>query len=76
MTSPTSTSDPSAGSGFDVLLIKLCGAAVFVAAVLVGVGLLFGRPSLYYAAFGLAAVAFLVVVLSAIPWRRRPPRYP
>jgi len=59
-----------------VFVIKLCGAAVFVAALLVGVGLLFGRPSLYYAAFGLAAVAFLTVLLSAIPWRRRPPRYP
>jgi len=59
-----------------VLVIKLCGAAVFVAAVLVGVGLIFTRPSLYYVAFGLSALALVTVLLSALPWRRRPPRYP
>lgn len=59
-----------------MLVIKLCGAAVFVAAVLVGVGLLFTRPSLYYVAFGLSGLALVTVLLSALPWRRRPPRYP
>lgn len=59
-----------------MLVIKLSGAAVFVAAVLVGVGLLLTRPGLYYAAIGLSGAALLVVILSAFPWRRRPPRYP
>ncbi|MGH3261561.1 MAG: hypothetical protein ACRDNS_06160 [Trebonia sp.] len=59
-----------------MLLIKLCGASVFVAALLVGVGALLGRIVFYYGAIALSGVAFLVVVLSALPWRRRPPRYP
>jgi threonine/homoserine/homoserine lactone efflux protein len=59
-----------------VLVIKLSGAAVFVAAVLVGVGLLLTRPALYYVAIGLAGAALLAVILSSFPWRRRPPRYP
>jgi hypothetical protein len=57
-------------------LIKLCGAAVFVAAALVGVGVLAGNTVFYWAALGLAGCALLVVLLSALPWRRRPPRYP
>lgn len=60
-------------------LIKVCGAAVFVAAVLVGVGLLLTRPGLYYVAIGLSGVALVVVLLSALPWRltgrRRASRY-
>jgi hypothetical protein len=56
-------------------LIKLCGAAVFVAALLVGAGLLLTRPGLYYIAIGLSGAALIVVVLSAFPWRRRPSRY-
>lgn len=59
-----------------MLLIKLCGLAVFVAAVLVGLGLLFTHPSLYYVAIGLAGAALIVVLASALPWRRRPPKYP
>jgi len=59
-----------------VLVIKLCGAAVFVAAILVGAGLLLTKPGLYYVAIGLSGAALLVVILSAFPWRRRPPRYP
>ena len=59
-----------------MLLIKLCGLAVFVAAVLVGLGLLFTHPLLYYVAIGLSGAALLVVLASALPWRRRPPRYP
>lgn len=59
-----------------MLVIKLCGAAVFVAAILVGVGLLLTKPGLYYVAIGLSGAALLVVILSAFPWRRRPPRYP
>jgi hypothetical protein len=55
-----------------VLVIKLCGAAVFLAAVLVGVGLLLTRPGLYWVAIGLSGAA----LLSALPWRRQPPRYP
>jgi threonine/homoserine/homoserine lactone efflux protein len=59
-----------------VLVIKLCGVAVFVAAVLVGVGLLLTKPGLYFVAIGLSGAALLTVILSALPWRRRPPRYP
>ena len=56
-------------------LIKICGAVVFVAAVLVGVGLLSTKTVFYYVAIILSAVALLTVLLSALPWRRRPPRY-
>lgn len=59
-----------------MLLIKLCGVAVFVAAVLVGLGLLFTHPLLYYVAIVLSGLALVVVLVSALPWRRRPPRYP
>jgi hypothetical protein len=59
-----------------MLVIKLCGAMVFVAAVLVGVGLLATKPGLYYAAIGLSGTALVATLLSALPWRRRPPRYP
>lgn len=59
-----------------MLIIKISGACVFFAALLVGAGLLFTRPSLYYAAIGLAGAALIAVILSAFPWRRRPPRYP
>ncbi len=57
-------------------VIKISGVVVFAAAVLVGVGVLIGRPTLYYAAIGLSLAALLAVILSALPWRRRPPRYP
>jgi hypothetical protein len=56
-------------------LIKLCGGAVFVAALLVGAGLLLTRPGLYYVAIGLSGAALVVVILSAFPWRRRASRY-
>jgi len=59
-----------------VIVIKISGAAVFVAAALVGAGVLFSRPALYYVAIGLCVAAFLAVIASAIPWRRRPRRYP
>lgn len=59
-----------------MMAIKLAGAAVFIAAVLVAVGLLATKPSLYYIAIALSGAALLTVVLSALPWRRRPPRYP
>jgi hypothetical protein len=59
-----------------VVLIKLSGAAVFVAAALVGVGLLTGRILFYYLASGLAGGALFAVILSAVPRRRRPPRNP
>jgi hypothetical protein len=59
-----------------VLLIKLSGAVVFIAAALVGVGVLASRALFYYLAIGLSGAALLAVLLSALPWRRRPPRYP
>jgi threonine/homoserine/homoserine lactone efflux protein len=59
-----------------MLVIKLCGAAVFVAAALVGLAVLLARPTLYYAAIGIAGAALIVDLLSALPWRRRPTRYP
>jgi len=59
-----------------VIVIKIAGAAVFVAAVLVGAGFLFSQSSLYYVAVVLSGAALLTVILSALPWRRRPPRYP
>jgi hypothetical protein len=59
-----------------MIAIKLAGAAVFIAAVLVGVGLLATEPGLYYVAIALSGSALLTVLLSALPWRRRPPRYP
>ena len=59
-----------------MVIIKISGVAVFVAAVLIGVGFLFSKPDLYYVAIGLAAAALLTVILSALPWRRRPPDYP
>ncbi len=59
-----------------MIVIKLAGAAVFIAAVLVGVGLLATKPGLYYVAIALSGAALLTVLLSALPWRRRPPRYP
>ena len=57
-------------------LIKLCGAAVFVAAVLVGLAILLSRPSLNYAAIAVAGIALIVDIATAFPWRRRTQRYP
>ena len=45
-----------------MLVIKLSGAVVFVAAVLVGIGLLLTRPGLYYVAIGLSGAALLAVI--------------
>jgi hypothetical protein len=59
-----------------VVVIKLSGAAVFVAAALVGVGVLTGRILFYYLAIGCSAAALISVILGAIRWRRRPPSYP
>lgn len=59
-----------------MLVIKLSGVAVFIAAVCVGLGVLLTRPVLYYAAIALSLAAFLTIVASAFPWRRRPRRYP
>ena len=54
---------------------KLSGAAVFVAAVLVGVGVLTSRICFYYVAVGLAGAALIAVLLSAVRWRRPPTSY-
>jgi len=58
-----------------MLVIKISGAAVFVAAVLVGVGVLTGRILFYDLAIGLSGAALLAVILSAIRFRRRPSSY-
>jgi hypothetical protein len=58
-----------------VLVIKLSGAAVFAAAVLVGVGVLTSRILFYDIAIGLAGAALLAVILSSIRWRRRSSGY-
>jgi hypothetical protein len=58
-----------------MLVIKLSGAAVFVAAALVGVGVLSGRIVFYDLAIGLSGAALLAVILSAIRFRRRPSSY-
>jgi hypothetical protein len=58
-----------------MLVIKISGAAVFVAAGLVGVGVLTGRILFYELAIGLSGAAFLAVILSAIRFRRRPSGY-
>lgn len=58
-----------------MLVIKISGAAVFVAAALVGVGVLSGRILFYDLAIGLSGAALLAVILSAIRFRRRPSSY-
>ena len=58
-----------------MLVIKISGAAVFVASVLVGVGVLTGRILFYDLAIGLSGAALLAVILSAIRFRRRPSSY-
>ena len=58
-----------------MLVIKISGAAVFVAAVLVGVGVLTSRILFYDIAIALAGAALLAVILSSIRWRRRPSGY-
>jgi hypothetical protein len=58
-----------------VLVIKISGATVFVAAVLVGVGVLTSRILFYDIAIGLAGAALLAVILSSIRWRRRSSGY-
>jgi hypothetical protein len=58
-----------------LVIIKLSGAVVFVAAVLVGVGVLTGDILFYYLAIALSAAAFLAVILSSLRWRRPPSRY-
>jgi hypothetical protein len=59
-----------------VLVIKICGALVFVAAVLIGVGVEFSRIVFSYVAMGLAGGALLVVLVSALPLKRKATRYP
>jgi hypothetical protein len=58
-----------------MLVIKISGAAVFVAAALVGVGVLSGRIVFYELAIGLSGAALLAVIFSAIRFRRRPSSY-
>lgn len=58
-----------------MVVIKISGAAVFVAAALVGVGVLTGRILFYDLAIGLSGAALLAVILSAIRFRRRPSSY-
>ncbi len=58
-----------------MLVIKLSGAAVFVAAVLVGVGVLTSRILFYDIAIVLAGAALLAVILGSIRWRRRSSGY-
>ena len=58
-----------------MLVIKISGAAVFVGAALVGVGVLTGRILFYDLAIGLSGAALLAVILSAIRFRRRPSSY-
>ena len=58
-----------------MLIIKLSGAAVVVAAVSVGVGVLSGRILFYDLAIVLGGAALLAVILSAIRWRRPPSGY-
>ena len=63
------------GVGDPMLVIKLSGAAVFVAAASMGVGILTGRILFYDLAIGFAGAALLTVILSAIRWRRPPSGY-
>jgi hypothetical protein len=63
------------GAGNQMLVIKLSGAAVFVAAASMGVGILTGRILFYDLAIGFAGAALLAVILSAIRWRRPPSGY-
>lgn len=58
-----------------MLIIKISGAAVFVAAVFVGVGVLTSRILFYDIAIGMAGAALLAVIVSSIRWRRRPSGY-
>jgi hypothetical protein len=58
-----------------MVVIKISGAAVFVAAAMVGVGVLSGRIVFYDLAIGLSGAALLAVILGAIRWRRRPSGY-
>ena len=58
-----------------MVVIKASGAAVFIAAVLVGLGILTSRIGFYYAAVGLAGAALLAALLSAVRWRRPPTSY-
>ena len=58
-----------------MVVIKASGAAVFLAAVLVGLGILTSRIGFYYGAVGLAGAALIAVLLSAVRWRRRPTSY-
>jgi hypothetical protein len=60
-----------------VLVIKICGALVFVAAVLIGVGVEFSRIVFSYVAMGLAGAALVAVLVSALPlFKRKASRYP
>jgi hypothetical protein len=59
-----------------VLVIKICGALVFVAAVLIGVGIEFSRILFSYVAMGIAGAALLAVLVSALPLRRKSTKYP
>jgi hypothetical protein len=58
-----------------LVVIKLSGAAVFVAALLVGVGVLTGSILFYYLAIALSGASFIAVILSSLRWRRPPSRY-
>jgi hypothetical protein len=59
-----------------VLVIKISGAVVFIAAVLIAVGVEFSRIVFAYVAMGLAGAALLAVLISALPLRRKASRYP
>lgn len=58
-----------------MLIIKLSGAAVFVAAAAMGVGILTGKILFYELAIAFSGAALLAVIVSAIRWRRRPSGY-
>jgi hypothetical protein len=49
---------------------------VFVAAVLIGVGIEFSRILFSYVAMGIAGAALLAVLVSALPLRRKSTKYP
>ena len=59
-----------------MVVIKICGGLVFAAAVLTGVGIEFSRIAFSYLAMGLAGAALLIVLVSALPLRRKASRYP
>jgi hypothetical protein len=72
---PVGVGDHRRAGDQPVLVIKISGAAVFAAAVLVGVGVLTSRILFYDIAIGLAGAALLAVILSSIRWRRRSSGY-